>query len=537
MIWLKCRQEFESSFAGDVSKQWGELGSSKRVDAIARVMEFIRQAKQYATEYPELKNEIVSSHTVSLLTKSMPVDYLEMVYLSIEDASATPLSKIKKMEEILGKLKTCGILAVNQLVSKENDVLKSTAAQRTASNRNPLSVMSAPAVCSVDIKHNCHKNSSCEPSWGHLGCVELYKLKTIEQRSAYCRESGCCYICGGEILDCSDTEDRHRYCDYSKPVDRFLVKCTVLRSTSNTGKKNFCFYGAALCPHHQARPNTNPKLIEWLKKKRIKHELFTIKQPGLISKVKKCNCKDHKDMLSDPEVTELLKAEMSKSDFESGEVAEIPEGENMFQFLILQGKPGTEPIQVFCDSGANLWFGVESVTKKLVCLRTYKGELPINIAGGKIIQATGEWGAALPMSDGSYQAVRGLTMKSVVGQMPRFNLERTLNEVKQSYKHNTVLQGLKIPEVLGGDIDMILGSKFLKIYPEPIQTTPSGLTVSISKLRAPGGKCAVISGPVKLINQIFETKYAKDCVRSMKAMLLKLSDYKPILDHFLSQPT
>ena len=69
------------------------------------------------------------------------------------------------------------------------------------------------------------------------------------------------------------------------------------------------------------------------------------------------------------------------------------------------------------------------------------------------------------MSDGSYQAVRGLTMKSVVGQMPRFNLERTLNEVKQSYKHNTVLQGLKIPEVLGGDIDMILGSKFLKIYP------------------------------------------------------------------------
>ena len=532
MIWLKCRQDFENSFSGDIAKHWGELGSSKRVDAIARVMEFIRQAKQYATEYPELNNEIISSHTVNLLTKSMPVDYLEMVYLAIEDASATPLSKIEKMEEILGKLKTCGILAVNQLVSKDITAAKTTTtSQKSVATRNPLSMMSGPTICSVDVKHNCHKNNNCEPSWGLLGCVELYKLKTVEQRTAYCRESGCCYICGGDMSGYQNGEDRHRFCDYNNPVDRFLVKCTVLRSTSNSGKKNFCFYGAALCPHHQSRPNTNSKLIDWLKKKRIKHELFTIKQPSLVSKSKN-KCKDHQDMLTDPEVTELIKNEMSRSEFENGEVAEIPPGENMFTFLMLQGKPGTEPMQVFCDSGANLWFGVESVTKKLVCVRTYKGELPINIAGGKVIHATGEWGAALPMSDGTYQAVRGLTMRSVVGQMPRFNLERTLNEVKHTYKHNTVLQSLKIPEVLGGDIDMILGSKFLKIYPEPIQTTPSGLTVSMSKLRAPGGKCAVISGPVKFINQIFESKFAKDCVRSMKAMLLHLSEYKPMLEHF-----
>ena len=28
-------------------------------------------------------------------------------------------------------------------------------------------------------------------------------------------------------------------------------------------------------------------------------------------------------------------------------------------FFLLQGKPRTEPIEVFCDSGANLWFAVE----------------------------------------------------------------------------------------------------------------------------------------------------------------------------------
>ena len=96
-----------------------------------------------------------------------------------------------------------------------------------------------------------------------------------------------------------------------------------------------------------------------------------------------------------------------------------------------------------------------------------------------MIYSTGEWAAAIPLDDGTYQGVRGLTMKSVVGQMPRYDLTRTLNSVKVQYKDNNKLQGLIIPPVLGGEVDMILGSKYLKIYPEPIQVTPSGLTVKV----------------------------------------------------------
>ena len=104
-------------------------------------------------------------------------------------------------------------------------------------------------------------------------------------------------------------------------------------------------------------------------------------------------------------------------------------------------------------------------------------------------------------------------MKNVVGQMPRYSLARTLKQVQAEYKVNSKLQQLTIPDVLGGEVDMILGSKYLKIYPEAIQVTPSGLTVSRSRLRSPGGtKAAVISGPVKFLNQIFESMNAKDCL-------------------------
>ena len=536
LIWMKCRQDFEQSFSGDVNRHWGNLGTTKRVDAIAKVMEFIRQAKHYAEEYSDLKEEIISSQTVTLLTKTMPLDYLEMVYLAIEKVSASPSDKIDKIEEILGKLKTCGILAVNQLINKEPVISKQERSRsQTLSTRDPLGQAAGGVSCSVDLRHECHKGQKCQPSWGLLGCVELYKLKTVSERIEYCRESGCCTVCGlGNLSSAEEVSSRHRRCDYKNPIDRFITKCTAWRSKDSTGRKLYCYYGAALCKDHQKLANTNSKLLEWLSEKKVKHDLFTIERPSTIAKrhqkTKLENCDDH---LSDKDVMELLREKMDISDFESGQVQDIPPGQNMFMFFLLQGKPGTEPIQVFGDSGANFWFATESVTKKLVCVQTHKGAVPINIAGGKVIHATGEWAAAIPLADGTYQGVRGLTMKSVVGQMPRYDLTQTLARVKEEYKENSRLQELVIPSLLGGEIDMILGSKYLKIYPEPIQVTPSGLTVSMSRLRSPGGiKAAVISGPVEFVSHIFQSKRAKESIESMKAMLVHLADYKPILEHF-----
>ena len=137
LIWLKCKQDFELAFRGDPSKNWGELGSTKRVDIIAKVMEFIRQSKQYAIDYPELSQEILSSHTVSLLTKIMPIDYIERIYLAMDTVTATPSEKINKIKEILSKLKTCAILAVNQLSVSKPDRPK----QAVESGRNPLGLI------------------------------------------------------------------------------------------------------------------------------------------------------------------------------------------------------------------------------------------------------------------------------------------------------------------------------------------------------------------------------------------------------------
>ena len=123
----------------------------------------------------------------------------------------------------------------------------------------------------------------------------------------------------------------------------------------------YCFYGAALCPDHQKLSNTSSKLLDWLKEKKVKHELFTLSRAlnqATKSSSKAPKTKDRNELLSDKEVMDLLKKEMTSSDFEKGFIQDMPKGENMFMFFLLQGKAGTDPIQVFCDSGANFWFAM-----------------------------------------------------------------------------------------------------------------------------------------------------------------------------------
>ena len=288
IIWIKYKEDFKKIFSGNIYNMWGELGSTQRVDAIARMLEFIRQAKQYAVDYPELKDEIISLSTVKLLTKLMPMEYLQMVCLAVDDTVATPTQQIETMEDILTKLKKCCILAVNQLMEEGTATTKHKVEKErshTASGTfDPLGVaQSGGSVCSVDTRHKCHKSSSCQPSWGLLGCSELYKLRSVEERIEYCRISNCCIVCGTADMSTDEaSEGRHKRCDYKQPADRFLTKCTAYgftKSNTGPGKKVNCYFGAALCTDHKSFRNTSQKLLEWLKDKKIRHDMFTM-SPG-----------------------------------------------------------------------------------------------------------------------------------------------------------------------------------------------------------------------------------------------------------------
>ena len=68
------------------------------------------------------------------------------------------------------------------------------------------------------------------------------------------------------------------------------------------------------------------------------------------------------------------------------------------------------------------------------------------------------------------------------------DLAVAVSDIKSDEPSNTVLQRCTVPQLAGGAVDMLLGSKYLSIFPKEVHTLPSGLTIYKSQLASHGGK-------------------------------------------------
>ena len=187
-------------------------------------------------------------------------------------------------------------------------------------------------------------------------------------------------------------------------------------------------------------------------------------QEGLISKD-----------ISDDDLVPFFENDLKASE-ENPDVRGIPPGETVFIMCVLKGK--TRPITAFIDSGCNCFVAKEDVVKnELNAFKARDGPIPMGVAGGKTVAASGEWAAVLPLLDGGHQVVKGLTMDKLTLDMPKVNLRKLLDACEEEYGPVEAIQGYKAPEIVGGSMDMIMGICYQNIYPESIYTYPNGLAV------------------------------------------------------------
>ena len=64
-------------------------------------------------------------------------------------------------------------------------------------------------------------------------------------------------------------------------------------------------------------------------------------------------------------------------------------------------------------------------------------------------------------------------MDTVVGKQPTYRLKPLLSQIKKENPNNQQLKRLNVPKVLGGDVDLLLGIKYLRIMPKPVQVLSS----------------------------------------------------------------
>ena len=584
-IWLKRRQDLENE-VGNFSRDWGVYGSQKRVMAIAKVQEFVREAEILAKEFPDaLDNEVYSSNTTALLRKVLPHEYTEKINDTIVDVNKSDKEKLIAIKAFLETKIAFAMLAVDP--SSEVD-----------QNRRGNPAGAGQGGAARNDRHNCRNSKSCRWRWHGLGCADVYTLPTHKERKARMMENRACIKCGSDFK--KEIGGGNHICKWDG--DKIQTKCTAPS----------CQFGAALCPDHESISNSSQALMDWVNKERISTSIFTMREEVMVTtkvgprtgqdghdSLQSSTLGGRQDGLRSPDlcvgpncavvgpsgqeghaslltgtsarrqegfrnpgisletihetgedfyIRRYQRLELNKKRDESGEEIErlvtcptnvvikcklaskaksegiratdlrdVPEGRGTFEFTVIRGK--TRPLMSFIDTGGDKWFVRNDAIDELVSTKVRDGPIPIRVAGANKIYASAEWGALLPLKNGTQQVVRGLAMDLVAASSKSMDLRKLLANIQASHKDNEELQRLKIPAELGGQIDMIIGQKYRCVHPDPVIMLLSGIEIRKSKfLPWNENEVATICGPITALEKILGDSELNVAIGDMRSL-------------------
>ena len=150
-------------------------------------------------------------------------------------------------------------------------------------------------------------------------------------------------------------------------------------------------------------------------------------------------------------------------------------------FHAAKGK--TKPVMTFYDSGCSHAVFKEGIPKEQ--LRGHvvaKGPFSIDGVGGLATTANDEWIVTVPRADGKKQLIQGLTVPQITSDFPFIDLKVAIQHIMQHGPDDSKLQNCRVPESIGGSVDMLLGIKYVSVFPKEIHSLPCGLTIYESRL-------------------------------------------------------
>ena len=179
----------------------------------------------------------------------------------------------------------------------------------------------------------------------------------------------------------------------------------------------------------------------------------------------------------------------------SAEILPIPQGQSLFIFCPVEGK--TRDLNFFMDCGcSSAIFKTGIPGNELKGQVVEKGPFIIQGVNGVKIVVGDEWLVQVPKTDGKIQLMKGLTLDVVTADFPAISTEKAVLDVKSDLPDCTELQACRVPNLAGGSVDGLIGLLYNSIFPVPIHSLPSGLTIYKSKLKSKDNKFdATIGGP------------------------------------------
>ena len=135
-----------------------------------------------------------------------------------------------------------------------------------------------------------------------------------------------------------------------------------------------------------------------------------------------------------------------------------------------------------------------------------KGPMSLGGVGNmKVESKHGIYQIRLPLTNGKSAVLAGVCLDTITNTFPIYPIKGQLqDDIFKAYEENggNIDSLPKLPDSIGGDVDIMIGSKYLRYHPEAIFSLPSGLTVFKSLLVGANGDQGIIGGPHPVITQV-----------------------------------
>lgn len=448
----------------------GQLNFARRIEWLLKLEVILGKILELSTRSSKLAHEAFSSTTYRKLWARFPTNILDkLVKIPGEDSERMKgvLDKIVKIREHSQVMDDeCGSTAT-AVGGKKQEVPPKVTAE----------LFFSPPQTYQDCRLCVHLSATDPSQQGlfvnHLsnyvtGCPKFIQAST-ENRKVLATKIKLCRQCFHP--DIIFTRDHLAKCPFSKKKNSY--------SCRNSNCKDHMW----IClPHKQE----NRQAMDKFKRDLLKqgHTLAYTGDIPILSN------------LASPQLLHKAVRKIKRVEKKKGaEIVPVPEGQPMFLFHPTQGR--TEAVYTFYDSGCSHAVFQEGIPgAQLRGQIVSKGPFTIDGVGGLVTAANDEWVVSVPRADGKKQLIQGLTVPRITSDFPYINLEAAIKDVKDDDPTNTLLQNCRAPPMAGGCVQMLLGIKYVSIFPKEIHTLSNGLTIYESRLASHNGKYnSCIGGP------------------------------------------
>ena len=168
----------------------------------------------------------------------------------------------------------------------------------------------------------------------------------------------------------------------------------------------------------------------------------------------------------------------------------------------------TSVLQYFFDTGCSDFVSCHDAIRKMErrCQQNVKGPIELGGVGDcKVVSPYGIYEVKLPLDNGKDAVFFGICLDAITSKFPLYPLkgevEKDIHEA-YSISGGDVTKLPSLPKFVGGNIDFMIGAKYMRYHPTPVFTIPSGLTIYLSPFKGFDGTKGVMGGPHKVFSAV-----------------------------------